>query len=170
MKKIVLSVLAFVLLANAAELITNTNIRTSVTPADVKVYKLYDNDRLDDNDSLDAAEFAYAGPYNLADDVGAPMHKGFWLSLPVGAIESGDSIAVYYGILPGNELSDTTGVWTALDTIAATEGISEYVDLSNVAGRSIVIRIENVDATAASIAKNTYLMFKRNKAYEVQSR
>lgn len=135
-------------------------------PTNVAIWALSDADVTDAYDSLlETGDYYVAGPFPLG--TGNAMITGFQGYYPKAVIAAGDSIVISYQILPGLSIKDTvTTLWTAMDTIAGDAGkIGTYVSLASKAGASIVFRVYDLDATAATVSKVMRIIAKRGETY-----
>ena len=164
MKKLIalLMTLAVAVVAIAAPLAV-TGYDQSERPTDVKVVTLFDN-TADSEDTLTAGEIQLVGPVNIATSSGEPMYKGMylWSTVITGTTPT---VAIDYTFLRAGSVGDTNGVWTVLDTLAAT-GQNKYVSLDSISAPYMLFRVNNYDATASQIPNWVEIMFKRNYTYE----
>ena len=164
MKK-TLAILAVVLMVFAVNAATSVQAGDSLyaKPIDIDTVILHDQSA-SSSDTFDAGECRVYGPFRVTAENGQPMYKGF--AVYAKAITGTSPTMTFdYQLLPTYSVADTTALWTSCgDTLDGT-GVHQYVDMSSMAGRSIVFRVYNYDGTESVIPNWLMVEFKKNFTY-----
>lgn len=116
-------------------------------PKNVKVVTMGSNTS---TDSIYVDSSVVFGPYSITTDARNPSSKGFQIYMPIGGLDSGDSIQVSYQLIPSGKATDTMSTWTIIDTLISGKAGS-YVDISSRAAVSLMVKFNNIDASISPL-------------------
>lgn len=144
--------------ANVAPTITQKKLPINIGP----VHELHTTTAAS-ADTFDAAEIQTYGPYQVAGSAEHPMYTGFMVQ---GDIITGTTptMSFDYQLCSGLNIEDTLSLWTAVCTLQATAQ-QTYVDLSSLAGKAIVFRVNNYDGTECQIPNKLRIFMKDGFTY-----
>lgn len=166
MKKILVSLLVLVAFAMSFAVtntvVSSTSFDSNGKPANVRIVPIAvtSTGAMDSLGPITTGSPHVYGPINLSVDPSRPMYTGFRVKWAGNAWTSGDSIALYYQILPTNKVSDTSSNWITLGANIALSDTIAYTSISGAAGSSIVFKLNPIDVTSVTFSKPIWVIFK----------
>lgn len=153
--------------------VANATVKTKTGPtinwqpaADVSVFDVCTRNTGSSYDTLAAQnDINYYGPYPLS---GANEGQAAALQIQGDAITGTTPVmSVDYMLMGGVVIGDSCGAWVSACTLG-TAGVSKSISLSGTAAKTVLIRVNNYDATASQIPGLLRLIVRKNVTFMKQ--
>jgi len=123
-----------------------------------RVFDLHTANTAASLDTFATTKLRYYGPYDLAPFDGGPQAHGFHMYFQA-VTGTTPTMSFGYELISGEEITDTLGNWTEVDTLDGTAS-SSYHSIDSTAAKAIVFRVDNYDDTASQIPGWLRVVFK----------